>query len=74
MRSQHQKLQEELARMAREEAERDGGGGGIGQGMSELNPALSEELARLRRHNEQLAAKVFRVAVFWLCVGLYGFM
>ncbi len=29
--------------------------------MSELNPALTEELARLRRANEQLAAKVRRV-------------
>lgn len=32
---------------------------GLETGVSELNPELSEELARLRRQNEQLAAKVY---------------
>lgn len=32
-------------------------------GMSELNPVLTEELARLRRTNEQLVAKVKRSEV-----------
>lgn len=31
---------------------------GIEAGVSELNPELTEELARLRRANEQLIAKV----------------
>ena len=31
---------------------------GLATGVSELNPELTEELARLRRQNEQLAAKV----------------
>lgn len=36
----------------------------FGTGVSELNPALSEELARLRRQNEQLVAKVGCAASF----------
>eukprot|EP00903_Cladosiphon_okamuranus_P013669 g12730.t1 len=57
-RNEHRRLQEELYSRALEDTERAADGAGIGEGMSELNPALTEELARLRRTNEQLLAKV----------------
>lgn len=39
--------------------------GFVDTGVSELNPELSEELVRLRRQNEQLAAKVRGEKIWW---------
>ncbi|CAN0101905.1 unnamed protein product [Scytosiphon promiscuus] len=58
VRDEQQRLHEELKSRALEDADAQGNGSGIGEGVSELNPALTEELARLRRANEQLTAKV----------------
>lgn len=70
VKNEHRRLQEELARRDTEEAQQEKGGLGIGEGMSELNPELSEELARLRHDNRQLNAQVFRLDVRWRVASL----
>lgn len=73
VKNEHRRLQEELARRDTEEAQQEKGGLGIGEGMSELNPELSEELARLRHDNKELNAQVFRLYVhFFTCAYVWS--
>ncbi|CAM9369379.1 unnamed protein product [Ectocarpus sp. 6 AP-2014] len=57
-RGEQRRLQERWTTRDTEGSDEEWAGGGIGEGISEFNPELMEEMARLRLANEQLTAKV----------------